>query len=295
MTNLIHRAEVVRVETLSAGMTRIVLGGAGLEGFTSTGVGDEYLRVWLPREGEREPVLPVPSGEQSWAFADGVEPSPLRTYTVRRWEEARRELTIDMVVHGHGLAGRWARDAAPGAVVGVNTPRGMYGPPADLEWLLMVTDASGLPAAARIVEDLAPGIRVRLYAEVPGAAYEQELDLPPGSELRWIHGGNGHGPSAIEELVRRASRPEGVGYIWVVGETHTTRAVRRHLRHELGLPATAYKVVGYWTEDVEQWEARYEALPADVRAHLESLWDDTTRDEEDIEDEYDRTLERFGL
>ncbi|GAA1925476.1 siderophore-interacting protein [Microbacterium aoyamense] len=295
MTNLIHRAEVVRVETLSAGMVRVVLGGEGLAGFVSTGVGDEYLRMWLPRDGEAEPVLPSPSGEQSWAFAEDVEPSPLRTYTVRRWDAARGELSIDMVVHGHGLAARWAETVAPGSLVGVNTPRGMYAAPSDLEWLLMVTDAAGLPAAARILEDLPPGVRVRLYAEVPGPAYEQHIALPSGSELRWVHGGNGHGPSRLEEIVRRSERPDGVGYIWVAGETHSTRGVRRHLRHELGLPTTAYKVVGYWTEDVEQWEARYEALPADVHAHLESLWDDTTRDEEDIEDEYDRTLERFGL
>ncbi|MFI8633432.1 siderophore-interacting protein [Microbacterium sp. NPDC077663] len=295
MTNLIHRAEVLHVEALSAGMTRIILGGDGLEGFESTGVGDEYVRMWLPREGEVEPVLPEPSGEQSWAFADGVEPSPLRTYTVRRWDSMRRELTLDMVVHGHGLAARWAERAAPGDIVGVNTPRGMYAPPVDLEWLLMVTDASGLPAAARILEDLPPSVRVRLFVEVPSAAHEQNLMVPDGSELRWIHGGNGQGPSRIEQLVRHATRPGGVGYIWVVGETHSTRSVRRYLRHDLGLPASSYKVVGYWTEAIEQWEARYEALPPDVHAHLEALWDDPTRDEEDVEDEYDRTLERYGL
>ncbi len=295
MTNLVHRIEVIRVHALGAGMVRVVFGGPGLEGFESTGVGDEYLRLWLPREGQTEPNLPEPSGADSWVFPDGVERSPLRTYTVRRWDADSRELTIDMVVHGHGLAGRWAATARPGAIVGVNTPRGMYRPPAGLEWLLMVTDAAGLPAAARIIEGLAPGVRVRLYAEVPGPDHEQELGLPNDAELRWIHGGNGHGPSRLEEIVRRAEFPAGVGYIWVAGETHATRAVRRYLRHELGMPATAYKVVGYWTEDVEQWEARYEALPATIHAHLESMWADPTRDQEEIEDEYDETLERYGL
>lgn len=295
MTNLIHRAVVQRVERLSAGMTRVVLGGDGLAGFESTGVGDEYLRVWLPRAGETEPVLPEPAGTDSWTFAEGVEPSPLRTYTVRRWDAAASELVIDMVVHGSGLAGRWAANAGPGSVVGVNTPRGMYSPPADLQWLLAVTDASGLPALARILEELPTGVRARVFVEVPGAAYEQDLALPDGGELHWIHGGNGHGPSRLDEIVRASVRPAGTGYIWVAGETRVTRAVRRHVRHELGLPASAYKVVGYWTDAVEEWTERYEALPADVYARLEVLWDDPTRDEEDIEDEYDDTLERFGL
>jgi NADPH-dependent ferric siderophore reductase len=295
MTNLVHRAEVVRIERLSAGMVRVVLGGAGLAGFESTGVGDEYLRLWIPREGETEPVLPEPSGAESWAFPEGVEGSPLRTYTVRRWDAAAQELSIDMVVHGHGLAARWAGTAGPGAIVGVNTPRGMYAPPDDLEWLLMATDAAGLPAAARILEDLPAGVRVRVYAEVPGREHEQALAVPAGGELRWLHGGNGHGPSRIEEIVRRADRPGGSGYVWVAGETRVMRGVRKHLRHELGLPASAYKVVGYWTEDNERWEAAYDALPADVLAHLEALWDDSGRDEEDIEDEYDEVLEKYGL
>ncbi|MET0734170.1 MAG: siderophore-interacting protein, partial [Microbacterium sp.] len=295
MSNLIHRARVERVIELTPGMVRVVLGGAGLAGFETTGVGDEYLRVWLPREGETEPTLPVPSGKDSWEWPEGVAESPLRTYTVRRWDAAARELTIDMVKHGAGLAARWAASARPGAIVGVNTPRGMYRPPAGMRWLLLATDAAGLPAAARILETLPPSVRVRAFLEVPGPEYEQTIALPARAEVRWLHGGNGHGPSRLAELVRASAFPDGPGYVWVAGETRVTRDARRYLRHELGWPSTAYKVVGYWTEAVEEWEARYEALPAEVYAHLESLWDDEDRDEEDIEDEYDAVLDRFGL
>lgn len=295
MTNLVHRAVVRRVRPLSPGITRVVLGGDGLEGFVSTGVGDEYLRMWLPHEGETEPVLPEPSGAESWSFAEGVTPSPLRTYTVRDWNEQDAELTIDMVVHGHGLAARWAADAAPGDVVGVNTPRGMYSPPADMSWLLLVSDAAGLPAAARILESVPAGVRVRVVLEVPDATHELPLELPPGAELTWLHGGNGVTPSRLDEIVRAAERPGEPGYIWVAGETRIMRGVRKHLRHELGLPPTAYKVVGYWTFDNEQWEAQYEALPADVLERIRAMWADESRDEDDVEDEYDEVLERFGL
>lgn len=300
MVDRVHRAVVQRVVPLGAGMLRVVFGGDGLDGFVSTGIGDEYLRMWLPHDGETEPVLPVATGAGSWEFADGVVPSPLRTYTVRRWDAVARELTIDMVLHGHGLAARWAQSAAPGAVVGVNTPRGMYDPPAGFEWILMVTDSAGLPAAARILETLPSGVRARVFLEVPDAGHEQHLPAPPGTEVHWLHGGNGHRPSRIAEIVstavvNTADLPPGTGYIWVAGETHVTRVVRKRLRHELGMPSSAYKVVGYWTDNVEEWTARYEALPADVRAHLETMWDDPERDEEDTEDEYDEVLTRFQL
>ena len=294
-TNLVHRAEVLRIEELSAGMVRVVLGGEGLEGFESTGVGDEYLRMWLPHEDSSELVLPKPAGADAWSFDDDVVPSPLRTYTVRAWNERAGELTIDMVRHGHGLAGRWAARAASGDVVGVNTPRGMYAAPDDLEWILMASDAAGLPAAARILEGLPPHVRARIFLEVPNSAHEHSIPVPPGAEVHWLHGGNGHGPSRLEEIVRGSTFPQGVGYVWVAGETHVTRAVRKYLRHELGLPPSDYKVVGYWTEHAEEWEARYRSLPDDVLTRLAALWDDPERDEEEIEDEYDETLARFDL
>jgi NADPH-dependent ferric siderophore reductase len=295
VVNLIHRANVVEVRPISPGMVRVVLGGDGLDGFVSSGVGDEYLRVFLPRDGQTEPVLPRPVGKDSWAFDEGVEPSPLRTYTVRDWNEASRELAIDMVVHERGLAGTWARTVSPGDVVGLNTPRGMYDAPAGLEWQLLVADAAGLPAAARILEQTPPGVRSRVVLEVPDTEHEVALELPERTELHWMHGGNGHGRSRLEEVVRSAEFPSGTGYVWVAGETRVTRGVRKYLRHELGWAASRYKVVGYWTENSEDWEERYESLPKHILERVEALWDDTDRDEEEIEDEYDSVLERFGL
>jgi NADPH-dependent ferric siderophore reductase len=75
-----------------------------------------------------------------------------------------------------------------------------------------------------------------------------------------VHGGNGHGASRLTEVVESIRRPEGVGYVWVSGETSELRGVRRHLPRTLGLPASAYRAVGYWTENAQQWNARYQAL-----------------------------------
>ena len=53
--NLIHRAEVTSVTRLTPGMVRIEFGGEGLDGFVSSGVGDEFLRLFLPPSGHDEP------------------------------------------------------------------------------------------------------------------------------------------------------------------------------------------------------------------------------------------------
>lgn len=293
--NLIHRIVVERVRRLSPGMVRIVFGGDGLDGFVSTGIGDEYFRVFFPAEGQHEPNLPFPTEDGYWDFAEGIEPAPMRTYTVRGWDAEAAELTIDFVVHDGGVAAAWALNARPGDVVGVNTPKGLYDPPAEIEWQLLIADATGLPAAARLAENAPAGVRTRVVLEVSSPEDELDFSVAEGVELHWVHGGNGHAPTRIEEILRASELPSGPGYVWVAGETKATRGVRKHLRHELKLPASAYKVIGYWTENAEAWRERYDSLDEGTHARLMAMWDDDTRPAEDIEEAYEAELEKLGL
>ena len=123
----VFRAEVVRVEDLSASLRRIVFGGPGLAEFTSGGSPDEYLRVVVPAAGQTEPVLPtVVDGVLDYG---SIDMDLLRTYTVRRHDLDAGEVTIDFVLHDHGVVTTWARAVGPGAVVGLTLPTGMYDAP----------------------------------------------------------------------------------------------------------------------------------------------------------------------
>ena len=293
LPNRIFRAEVVETRRLTTGMLRVTFGGPGLTEFLSTGVGDEYLRVFLPADGKDEPTWPFPKGAH-WDYPEGVEPSPLRTYTVRGFDADRGHVMIDFVVHDGGVAATWAQRAVPGDVVGLNTPTALYDPPADMSWQIVLADAAGLPAAARLLEQTAPGVRTRAVLEVTSAAERQSIAHHEGVEIVWVDGGNGHGPSRLEEILRAAELPVGSGYIWVAGETKVMRGVRRYLRQELRLPSGSYKVIGYWTAKAEEWTARYQALPEETLAELNALWE-ADRDEQEIEDEYIARLEALGL
>lgn len=298
MINRIHRLAVTSVRRLTPGMVRIEFGidsRGDLAEFASTGVGDEYVRLFLPGPGQHEPTMPIATDDGYWTFPEGAEPSPVRCYTIRAWDPDRGVLAIDFVVHDGGVAAAWALRAKAGDVLAINTPRGLYEPAADIGWRLLVADATGLPAALRLLEQPLPGVRTRAVLEVAGPDDRQPVDLPAGADLQWVYGGNGHGPSRLDQIVRGAELPAGPGYVWVAGEAASTRSVRKYLRRELGLPGTAYKVVGYWTEDAEAWREKYEALPEQTRSALAAMWDDATRDEEEIEDEYQDALERLGL
>lgn len=295
----IHRAVVSRVRPLTTTMTRITFHGGDLDTFTSTGVGDEYVRVFLPHGPDRADVsLPETTDNGGWQTPEGRPVAPMRTYTVRAARPESGEIDIDFVTHDHGVASGWAAAARPGDVVGLTSPTGLYRPPADLSWQVLVTDLTGLPAVSRLLEQTPPGVTTRAIVEVPSRSSVQPLPEGPGIRTTWVDGGNGHGPSRLGELVSAAvppgTDPTG-GYVWVAGETNALRTVRRYLRKELGLPVERFKVVGYWVPDADAWTQRYEALPAAVKAELEALWENTSDDPEDLAIRYETRLSDFGL
>jgi NADPH-dependent ferric siderophore reductase len=288
----VFHAEVMRVEDLSVAMRRIVFGGQTLAGYWTTGTGDEYLRILFPAPGLERPRLPIVEGDN--LDYSSIEVNRLRTYTVRNFDADNGELVVDFVVHEGGVAAEWARTAQPGQFVGVNTPTGMYDPPEEMKWQILAADYAGLPAAVRIMENTPAQVRTRVVLEVADDSHRIELPNRSNTEVTWVVGGNGLGPSRLEEIVRALPRPDGAGYVWVAGESRVLRGVRRYLRHELGLPATAYKTIGYWIERAEEWNRRFAELDETTKRALYTLWDGDG-DPEEIEDEYDAQMTQLGF
>ncbi|MET0977287.1 MAG: siderophore-interacting protein [Paeniglutamicibacter terrestris] len=293
LPNRIYRAVVIRTERLTEGMMRIVLGGEDLAAFISTGIGDEYIRLFLPERGQDVPVYPHPEGDY-WEYAPEQVAGPMRTYTIRAIDPEAGEISVDFVVHPGGIAADWALSVRPGSQVGFNTPTGLYELPADATWQVLLADATGLPAAARLLENTPAGIHTTAILEVSGPAHEQALELGEDTQLRWLHGGNGDSPSRLAQVLRELDLPEGPGYVWVAGEARVTREARKYLRKERSLPVTHFKVVGYWTDKAEEWNERYEALGEDFKKWLDELWS-TDLDPELIQDEVADAFDAHGL
>lgn len=292
MTSNLHVAEVKRTTRLTPGMVRITFGGKGLRAFRTTGIGDEFVRVHFP---STDGLLHLPQidAEGVWRYPEGVN-GHVEPYTIRRHDPATGEVDIDLVVHGHGRAGTWATDAQRGDLVAFGDPRGLYEPPSDAVEQIFVTDATGLPALARLIEQLAPNVRAVAAVEV--AEDSHRLEIGEGVlSVRWVVGrGNGVGPSAITEVLRALPITDQ-SYIWVAGEAGELRAARRYLRHELGLSADRYAVIGYWREGQEEWLERYESLDSDTVAALQAIWESTDGDQEVLRDRYDTRLAQLGL
>ncbi|HEV7344352.1 MAG TPA: siderophore-interacting protein [Devosia sp.] len=292
---MFHQATVLSRRQLTPGMIRLTLGGPGLGAFRSTGIGDEYLRLFFPDPVTGNLHLPHITEDGRWTYPDGSDAIRCSTYTVRRHRPDAGEIDIDFVVHQGGLASEWAQRVNLGDSITINNPRGLYSPPADIVWQLLLADSTGLPALSRLLEQTPRHVQSRVFVEVARAEDEQPLPAHSGATVTWLHrSGNGVAPSRMGEVVRAVPLPATPGYVWVAGEQKVVRGIRKFVRQELMLPPERYELVGYWTANAEEWDARWEALDPAIKAQIDAGWD-SGRDLEVVRDEYEATLEKHGL
>ncbi|MGY1808151.1 siderophore-interacting protein [Blastococcus sp. SYSU D00669] len=266
-------AEVLRTSRLTPHMIRVVLGGEGLAGFPAGAFTDHYVKLLFPPAGA---PYGVPYDVERVRAEFPREQWPVtRTYTVRSWDVATGELTIDFVHHGdQGLAGPWAAAARPGDLIQLLGPGGAYAPSPDADWHLLAGDESALPAIGAALEGLPAGARALVFVEVADATEEQDdLVVGDGVELVWVHRRDGVPGVALVAAVLAAPLPEGTPHLFVHGEAGAVRDLRRFLRAQYGLRPEFTSISGYWrrgdTEDgwqagKRQWNAAIEAEEAAV-------------------------------
>jgi len=252
---------VVGSERVTPSMHRLTVGGDGLSGFETTGIPDERIKVVFHPDGEA-PALPW-WDDAGIHYPPGARVPVTRTYTVRRFDPDSTTLTIDFALHEGGAAATWASAAGPGDPVGIVGPGGS---PAIRDWpgdALLLGDKAALPALAAIVEQRPAGTKVDAYVLVEDDDERQPLTSAADLAVTWLHETSASA-GLLEPLVARGSL-EGV-FVWAAGEASQMRAVRRHLRDEVGLERDRFSVAGYWRRRLTEDEAIAEHLTATAAA-----------------------------
>ncbi|WP_299050976.1 siderophore-interacting protein [uncultured Nocardioides sp.] len=250
--------EVVSATRLTPSMVRVVLGGEGLTGFAMPegDPTDTYVNLAFPPAGASYGPVFDPKALRDLPRED----QPLRRrYTVRSWDAASGELTIDFVVHGDaGVAGPWAAAASPGDVLVFQGPSGGYRPRPDAERYLMVGDESALPAIAASVEVVPAGRPLTVLLVCDGPEHELALTTDADLDVRWLHrSADGAGTELVDAL-REVDLPAGADVCtFVHGEAEEIRAIRKHLLTEVGMGRADMSCSPYWrrTMDDEAWRA----------------------------------------
>jgi NADPH-dependent ferric siderophore reductase len=235
--------QVRRSARITPRLVRVTLTGDALAGFGGDGP-DRRIKMFFPVPGQDRPAVPrATSGGPVWPAG---EPRPtIRTYTVRRYDPAAGELDVDFVLHeGHGPAAAWARDARPGAWVGVSEPGGRYVVDPTAAFHLVIGDETALPAVATVLGALPARVPAVAYLEVVDVGEEQPL--AGSATVHWVHRGGRVAGEPLAAAVRAALLPDGSGQAWLAGESGCVRDLRRHLLDDRGFERRAVYATGYW-------------------------------------------------
>lgn len=247
---------MVSTRRITPHMVRLVLGGDGAAGLDADEFTDHYVKLLFAPEGVSyaEPFdldrIRAELPREQWPTS--------RTYTVREWNRAAGEMTIDFVVHGsEGLAGPWAAAVQPGETVRFLGPGGSYTPDPAADWHLLVGDESALPAIAASVERAPEGARMVVLLEVEGPDEELKIAAPPGADIVWLHRGERPFGAALVTAVRALEFPPGDVHAFVHGEAGFVKELRRHLRQDRAIPRERLSISGYWRlgQNDEAWRA----------------------------------------
>lgn len=190
----------------------------------------------------------------------------MRTYTLRAYRPEKAEIDIDFVLHGKGIASQWAACARGGEVVGIIPPGkgSTYVQPAD--HYLLVGDHCTLPALSVILESLPEAATAEVHALLPDQAELQPLLTRAQVKTHWLFQDQGMDQQSLIQKALGASFPaDKKTFVWVGGESHLVRTIRKHALQDRGLDPSMLYALGYWKAGMN--ETRYSTeLGYDFRA-----------------------------
>ncbi|MGU3575558.1 siderophore-interacting protein [Brucellaceae bacterium C25G] len=233
MTPDYFAATVKYKEAISPSLMRVTLAGGNLHQFETTGKPDEFICLFFPSPDKDEGIG--------------------RYYTVRQWDPINYEMTIDFVLHETGIATHWARQVQEGENIKFRLPRFCFTPPSDVNYMILLTDITGLPAVGRALEELPEGFKVIAHIEIPVEADRQIIETKGDVSLNWhVFQNRENDNNAYTNLPQIAkcitNLPEGSGYIYIAGETRAVTECRKYFRDRFNLDKKSIDAIGYWND-----------------------------------------------
>ncbi|MEV6598645.1 siderophore-interacting protein [Actinoplanes sp. NPDC051346] len=201
---------------LSPSFLRVTFTGADLDTFADNGRDQRIKLVFPAQVGGYDDLPEGPDWYPRWRALPHQRRAPLRTYTVSAVRPARREVDVDLVLHGDGgPASRWANRARLGEPLKLMGPDvrfpgdhgGITFRPPHHEALLLAGDETAVPAIASILSGLSRTARGEVILEVPHTDDALALDAPAGVRTTWLaRGGAAHGTMLIPGVKAAAER-----------------------------------------------------------------------------------------
>jgi NADPH-dependent ferric siderophore reductase len=224
---------------LTPNMIRVTFAGPELAGFPE-GCEGGNCKLLIPDQDEGKERFAVRLSEGQSLVK--------RTYTVRKFDAATRELSIDFVAHGdNGPASRWASRATAGDFLGFAGPSTPKIAHFEADWYLVAADSSAIPVAAAALEAMPRDAKGVAIFEITSEEDKQDIEMPEGIEVHWlVHADPHHNSTAQEKLIRSLDWPAGRVQTCIAGESGVIRTLRAFLAQERQVPREDTYISGYW-------------------------------------------------
>jgi len=249
----IRQLQVLRSERLTPHMQRIVVGGDALKGFHSPSP-DDHVKLFFPNA-DGTFVLPEVT-EQGIRFPEGELPSPARDYTPRLHDADAGELVLDFVLHGDGVASRWAAAAKAGDALVIAGPRGSHLLADDFDTYVLIGDETALPAIARRLEELPADAQAEVFIEIPEEADRQPLHSDAQVTVSWFerNGFDAASSTLLEDALVDFEQPDGDAHYWIAVESRRARMMRKFIEEHMQVPKEWIRATGYWKAGADDGE-----------------------------------------
>jgi NADPH-dependent ferric siderophore reductase len=224
-------------------MVRVTLTGPELDGLTVEQPAAS-VRLLLPWPREQALVIPSWNGNE-FLMPDGRRPV-IRTFTPRRVDSEARELDVEIVLHGEGVASEWAAAAEPGDPAAISGPGRGYAIDGDTPSFLLAGDETAIPAIIQLLEALPGEKPVQVHIEIAHSDARRALPDDPRATVQWCELPPDATPGDALVAAVRAADVAADARVWAAGEAAAVQRIRRHLFEDRGLPRAQASVRGYW-------------------------------------------------
>jgi NADPH-dependent ferric siderophore reductase len=187
-----------------------------------------------------------PEGQESayikLLFVSSTTKPIMRTYTIKKFDLASLELTLDFVVHGvnndpiiqaeqFGPAISWANNVEVGEQITIDGPGPVKLIDSNADWFFFAGDMTAIPAISTNIECLPEGAKGHAVLEILTEADKYPIAAPKGINIHWvINNEPNQKNSVLLDAVKKIKWLAGAPHIWVASEFDAMRSLRRYFK-----------------------------------------------------------------
>ncbi|NPD17748.1 SIP domain-containing protein [Xinfangfangia sp. D13-10-4-6] len=229
---------VQSVDDLSPSLSRLIFLVENMEQLQGTDHPDEWVSLWFP---DATGIFNPPS---SGPFARHLSRGRSRPYTLRNIDRQAGTVTIDIVKHVGGIAAAWTSHARPGDGLLMGQPEGRFKIAPEIERVLIFSDITGVPAFARILEDLPGTTPIVANIVMPSADDYKAIPTLGGAHVCW-NCTVSESESYLAVCAEKTTFRPGQDYVWIAAEARAVAHLKRLFKAK-GAKAADLTAIGYW-------------------------------------------------